>query len=150
MELSMKSTIRVPGHLLLFSLVRSHHSLIRLLHTARFAHALRCAHLFACSLARSLTHSLSSLWERFFLSNNWMRRFHTVSSHCAPILYRFNPLSADFIQFQPTVRRLKAAPIFRHRISIRGKSINFSPPICIRPISSMGFPFLCQTIWIMF
>ena len=38
------------------SLVRSHRSLIRLLHTARFARALRCAH----SFARSLTHSLTS------------------------------------------------------------------------------------------
>ena len=39
------------------SSVRSHHSLVRLLQTARFARALRCAHLFARSLT-SLTSSL--------------------------------------------------------------------------------------------
>merc|ERR1711951_261612 len=58
--MTMKSTRRVLGHSLLRSLVRSHRSLIRLLRTARFARALRCAHLFA----RSLTHSLQSSWER--------------------------------------------------------------------------------------
>ena len=55
----MKSTRGVLGHLLLRSLVRTHRSLIRLLRTARFARALRCAH----SLARSLTRSLRSSWE---------------------------------------------------------------------------------------
>ena len=58
----MKSTRRVLGHSLLRSLVRSHRSLIRLLRTARFARALRCAH----SFARSLTRSLRSSWERGF------------------------------------------------------------------------------------
>ena len=47
------------GHSLNRLLVRSHRSLIRLLRTARFARALRCAH----SFARLLTHSLPSLWE---------------------------------------------------------------------------------------
>ena len=59
-RMTMKSTRRVLGHSLLRSLVRSHRSLIRLLRTARFARALRCAH----SFARSLTHSLRSSWER--------------------------------------------------------------------------------------
>ena len=59
-RMTMKSTRRVLGHSLVRSLVRSHRSLIRLLRTARFARALRCAH----SLARSLTHSLPSSSER--------------------------------------------------------------------------------------
>ena len=44
----------VLGHSLVRSLVRSHRSLARLLRTARFARALRCAHSFARSLT-SLT-----------------------------------------------------------------------------------------------
>merc|ERR1712136_322498 len=47
----------VLGHSLVRSLVPSHRSLVRLLRTARFARALRCAHSFARSLT-SLTHSL--------------------------------------------------------------------------------------------
>ena len=47
----MKSTRRVLGHSLLRSLVRSHLSLICLLHTARFARALRCVHSFTRSRA---------------------------------------------------------------------------------------------------
>ena len=47
----------VLGHSLVRSLVRSHRSLVRLLWTARFARALRCAHSFARSLT-SLTPSL--------------------------------------------------------------------------------------------
>ena len=47
----------VLGHSLVRSLVRSNRSLVRLLRTARFARALRCAHSFACSLT-SLTPSL--------------------------------------------------------------------------------------------
>ena len=47
----------VLGHSLIHSLVRSHRSLIRMLRTARFARALRCAHSFARSLT-SLTPSL--------------------------------------------------------------------------------------------
>ena len=45
----MKLTSRVLGP----SLIRSHCSIIHLLHTARFAHALCCAHLFARSLTRA-------------------------------------------------------------------------------------------------
>ena len=74
----MKSTRRVLGHSLLRSLVRPHRSLIRLLRTARFAHALRCAH----SFARSLTHSFPGSWES--CSCLWNER-------------------VDFIQFQSTV-----------------------------------------------
>ena len=51
----------VLGHSLVRSLVRSHRSLVRLLRTARFARALRCAHLFARSLT-SLTSSLVGQW----------------------------------------------------------------------------------------
>ena len=47
----------VLGHSLVRSLVRSYRSLVRLLRTARFARALRCAHSFARSLT-SLTPSL--------------------------------------------------------------------------------------------
>ena len=47
----------VLGHSLVRSLVRSHRSIVRLLRTARFARALRCAHSFARSLT-SLTPSL--------------------------------------------------------------------------------------------
>ena len=50
----LKSTRKVLGHLFLRSLARSHRSLIRLLRTARFARALRCAY----SFARSLTPEL--------------------------------------------------------------------------------------------
>ena len=90
-----EQTHRVLGHSLVRSLVRSHRSLIRLLRTARFARALRCAHSFAralrCahslarsaalirSLARSLTHSRAHGKEVFFYGMN------------ASISYTFNP-----------------------------------------------------------
>ena len=51
----------VLGHSLVRSLVPSHRSLVRLLRTARFARALRCAHSFARSLT-SLTPSLVGKW----------------------------------------------------------------------------------------
>ena len=60
--MTMKSTRRALGHLLLHSLVCLHRSLICLLQTARFALALHCAH----SFARSLTYSLQSSWENCF------------------------------------------------------------------------------------
>ena len=59
-RMAMKSTRW--GHSLLRSLVRSHRSLIRLLRTACFAHALRYAH----SFVRSLTYSLWGSWGRGF------------------------------------------------------------------------------------
>ena len=71
-RMTMKSTHRILGHSLLCSLVR-------LLRTACYARAVRCAH----SFARSLTHSLRSSWERGFCPLN----------ECF-----------DFIQFQTTVR----------------------------------------------
>ena len=52
-----KIQTEVLGHSLVRSLVRSHRSLPRLLRTARFARALRCAHSFARSLT-SLTPSI--------------------------------------------------------------------------------------------
>ena len=61
-RMTMKSTRRGLGHLLLRSLVRSHRSLIRLLLTARFARA--------HSFARSLTHSLQSSWDCGFCLQN--------------------------------------------------------------------------------
>ena len=48
-----RTPMLVLGHSLLHSLVHFHHSLIRLLHPARFARMLCCAHLFA----RSLTYA---------------------------------------------------------------------------------------------
>ena len=59
----------VLGHSLVRSLFRSHHSLVRLLRTTRFIHALRCAHSFIrllILLTPSLACSLRSLacsWE---------------------------------------------------------------------------------------
>ena len=52
-----KIQTEILGHPLVRSLVCSHHSLVHLLQTARFAGALHCTHLFACSLI-SLTPSL--------------------------------------------------------------------------------------------
>ena len=78
-RMTMKSTRRVLGHSILRSLILSHRSLIRLLRTARFARALRCAH----SFARSLTRLLRSSWESSFCL--WNER-------------------VDFIQFQHTKR----------------------------------------------
>ena len=75
-RMTMKSTRRVLGHLLLRSLVCSHRSLNCLLCTARFAHALRCAH----SFAHSLTHSRAHKKEIFFYESN------------ASISYKFIPL----------------------------------------------------------
>ena len=97
--MTMKSTRRVLGHSLLRSLVRSHRSLIRLLRTARFARALRCAH----SLARSLTHSLRSSWGSGFCLQNER---------------------VDFISFEPTVQWLGS---FEEFISSRGRGL-FSVP----------------------
>jgi len=65
----------VMGHSLVRSLVRSHRSLVRLLRTARFARALRCAH----SFARSLAHSLPSSWD----SGIFLSYFQSVLDHCA-------------------------------------------------------------------
>ena len=62
-RMTMKSTRRVLVHSLLRIVIRSHRLLIRLLRTARFARALRCAY----SFARSLTHSLRGLWEKGFV-----------------------------------------------------------------------------------
>ena len=55
------------------SLVRSHRSLVRLLQTARFACALRCAHWFA-HFAHSLAHGKV---------NDWMSQNDLVLSHSA-------------------------------------------------------------------
>ena len=54
---TMKLTPIVLGHSLVRSLVHSHCTLIRLLRTARFTRAFRCAHSFERSLARPLTRS---------------------------------------------------------------------------------------------
>ena len=70
-RMTMKSTRRVLGHLLLRLLVCSH---IRSLRTARFARALRCTRSFARSLA-------PELMGKRILSLKWTRRFHTVSNH---------------------------------------------------------------------
>ena len=56
---------------------RLHRKLICLLCTARFARALRRAHSCACSLAHSF--ALELMGKRF------MRRFHTISTHCASV-----------------------------------------------------------------
>ena len=75
-KMTMKSTRRVLGHLLLRLLLLSHRSLICLLRTACFALALRCAH----SLARSLT---PELMRKRSLSMNCPCQFRTVSAHRA-------------------------------------------------------------------
>ena len=83
----MKLTRIVLGHSLLCSIVCSHRSLIRLLRTARFARALRCAH----SFARSLTRSIRRSWESDLCLWN----------ECV-----------DFIQFETTVRCFKIRRIY--------------------------------------
>ena len=50
---------RLKYYSLVRSLVRSHRSLVCLLHTAHFAHVFRCAY----SFARWFTHLVPSLWE---------------------------------------------------------------------------------------
>ena len=55
-RLSMELMRKVLGHSLVRSLVHSHHSLMGLLRTARFARALRCADSFARSLTFSRGH----------------------------------------------------------------------------------------------
>ena len=62
------------------SFIRSYRALIRLLHTAPFNRVLRCTHL----LARSITRSLQSSWERGF-------QFFIYELN-ASISYHFNPL----------------------------------------------------------
>ena len=82
---TLEIVMLVMGH----SLIRT---LVRLVRSARFARALRCAH----SLARSLTHSLPNLWEcvifdahfQAVLNHSGMaqfstRRFHIISTHSA-------------------------------------------------------------------
>ena len=66
------------------SSVRSHRSLVPLLRTARFPHALRCAHLFARSLTRLLAHSLRSLphsWESESLDDYLFCVFFSILAH---------------------------------------------------------------------
>ena len=69
---------RVLGHSLVRLLVRSHRSLIRLLRTALFARALRCAY----SFARLLTLLTPELVGMRFLCMKWTRRLLTVLTHC--------------------------------------------------------------------
>ena len=69
----------VLGHSLDRLFVRSHRSLVRLLRTARFARALRCAH----SLTRSLAHFAHSLARGKV--NFWMSQNDLVLSHSAVI-----------------------------------------------------------------
>ena len=71
----MKSTLRVPGHSLVRSLIRSHRSLVHLLHTACFARAFRCDHSLARLLTRSRAHGI-------FV--NELHEFHAVSIHSLP------------------------------------------------------------------
>ena len=75
-RMTVKSTCRVLGHLLIRSLVRSHRSLIRLLRTAPSAHApLR-------SFVNLFTHSFApEIMGKSFISMNWIRRFYTISTH---------------------------------------------------------------------
>ena len=62
--------MKVLGHSFVRLLIRSHRSLICLIHTACFAHALHCAHLFACSLISFIPKLLGKWMIRwlFFLS----------------------------------------------------------------------------------
>ena len=70
--------VGVLGHLFVRTLIRSHCSLIWLLRTARFARTHWCAH----SLARLLTHSLPSSWERdLCLQIEFINRLVGLSIH---------------------------------------------------------------------
>ena len=70
--------VGVLGHLFIRTLIRSHCSLIWLLRTARFARTHWCAH----SLARLLTHSLPSSWERdLCLQIEFINRLVGLSIH---------------------------------------------------------------------
>ena len=92
---TMKSTRWVLGRSLLHSLVRSHHSLIRLLRTARFARALCCAHSFARSLTHSLTPELMGIGKVVY---ELMRRFHSVSTHCAILKNLLEPFLSPRVE----------------------------------------------------
>ena len=82
--MTTKSTRGVLGHSLLHSLVRLHRSLVRLLRTARFARALRCAH----SFARSLTHSGAHGKEVFVYEMNASISYHLKPLCSAPSPFR--------------------------------------------------------------
>ena len=114
----MKLTHRVPGRLLLRSLIRSHRSLICSLRTARLARPLHCAHSFTRSLTLTQAHGINVHFDELSASFSYrlntlcaVRRFHGVSTHCAlsqfqPTLHIFNLLctfSTYYAQFQPTV-----------------------------------------------
>ena len=73
----MKSTRKVLGHSLVRSRVRWYRSLIRLLRTARFARALRCA-----ALIRSLVRSLAPSRAHGIVSD-LMSHFQAVLNHSA-------------------------------------------------------------------
>ena len=79
--MSMKSTRRVLCHSLFHLLAHSHRSLIRLLSTACFTRAPRCAQRFA----HSLTHSLTMGKRLLSMTMEWTLRFQTDSTHCAMI-----------------------------------------------------------------
>jgi len=81
------------------SSVRSHRSLIRLLRTARFARALRCAHSFARSLT-SLTPSLVGKWLIRWLLNLCFFLFWPIvdyQMHLIRITLRSDGLHSEFI-----------------------------------------------------
>ena len=79
--MTMKSTRRVLYYSLLRFIIHSHHSFIRLHHTACFGRALPFAHLLA-RCAHLLTLELK---EKKFLSLNQTCRSYTVLAHCAAI-----------------------------------------------------------------
>ena len=70
-----KTQTKVLGHSLVRSLVRSHCSLVYMLHPACFARANCCAHLLACSIC-----SLSRLWESE-RSDSYFSLFFSVLDH---------------------------------------------------------------------
>ena len=67
----------ILGHSLVRSLIRSHRSIFRLLRTARFARALRCAH----SFARSLTLLTPSLVRKGMIRWLFILCFLSIFDH---------------------------------------------------------------------
>ena len=83
----MKPTRRALSHLLLCSLAPI--SLLLAQRCSIHSHAPLCSAALLCAPLRSfvfsLAHSLTAeLMGKIFMSMNSMRRFHTVSTHCAP------------------------------------------------------------------
>ena len=113
----IRMLLLVMGHSLINSLVHLHCSLIPLPHTARFACALRCAHLFVRSLVCSLKYSLPSSWDRGIKGVNDILQSYR-GEFCSSKDSIFSPLRVD-AQHRPSTNLAFISMQCREKLTLR-------------------------------